>query len=174
MLSATLNATTMGALEAAFDTFWVSVQGYVSSEYRLDQYRWYDVPATGDMGAAIRVTERDAPGTSGNDPLPSQVALAVTERTFERKRWGRFYLPGFHEGTNNGGRPSSTMRADIAQAAQVMLNTRPSTDVKPVVHSRGGLPDTSVTEIRIDDIWDIQRPRRIEGVLSREVLPVNP
>lgn len=83
-----------------------------------------------------------------------------------RRGRGRVYLGPFGTLANDSssGRPSSTMRTAIRNAAQVLLDassTSPGIDWVVMTQAAGPATSTPVHDGWIDDAWDTQRRRGI-------------
>lgn len=158
--------------EAAIDSWWTALKVYYTARTTLDQMRWYrEDDNTPPWGEPARVTERNAAGTATGNIVPPQVALSVTEKTAERRHWGRFYMPA----------PSVSMLDPDGSWAPANVNlwlTRcfelyqawALSGLRPVV--RGSGPTSTmrpVETLQIDSIPDVIRRRRYETVLLRAV-----
>lgn len=166
------------ALEGFVDTWWTSVKPNISSEWVLDQYRWYKfgpslpLSAKGneEPGPPVRVTERNVAGTSSYAPLPPQCAATVTFKTPVRKRWGRIYVGGFTAiETGSHGRLSTTFCTALANATDTLFASATTNDYAPVVYSRKRRSAFGITEVQVDDVADVIRSRRTNETAVRIV-----
>jgi hypothetical protein len=120
--------------------------------------------------------EKDVAGTGSGSMLPPQVAISVTEKAGSKLHWGRFYLPNPIVGASGTyGRLETTYATAIANATDTMYEALKTAALHPVVYRRplpvrtkvNGVelparPGTawSVTDIQIDDVFDVIRSRR--------------
>jgi len=174
-------------VESAFDTYWGAIKEWFSDKYTLAQYQWRaDGPAHRPHGTefspTLRTIARTVAGGATNQSLPPQVALSVTEVTPAkytatdvegvgdqlRNRWGRYYLPAMTVGVMSNGRPSPTVTADVADATQVFYNTCVAADLIPVMYSPTTGSSWAVSDIHVDDIFDVIRSRRFVTPTTRE------
>lgn len=152
--------------ETIFDTWWGAVKSYFSTQLKLEEYRWYqEGPAIVPPNPAHRITSVAVAGTNSNAALPPQVSSTVTLQTPLRKYWGRCYLPQLavdvltSSGTDTG-RMNSTFVDAMATAAHDMFDDLGGIGLIPAVYSRTGKSFLAVTGVEVDDVPDIQRPRR--------------
>jgi hypothetical protein len=178
------------AAETALDAFWTSIKQRQNGSLRLSQFRWYKAgPSIVPPTEAVRVVERDVPGTSGNTlGLPPQIACAITEKTSSRSAWGRVYIPmsgsqyaGLAQMTADG-RFNTDLLTDFANAADTLYEACKAAGIPVVVYSAakpirpkkpsGTLPATvaralTVDDIQVDDIPDVIRSRRHGSALLK-------
>jgi hypothetical protein len=170
--SGTIDATKMAAAEARFTTFWNAIKSRIGTIYILSEYRWYDLTIA-PPNPAVRSTLLTNAGTSATTTLPPQIACSITEQTATRRRWGRFYLPGWDISQISGhGRWGSTMVAAVAAAAETMYEGWYTDSLIPSVVRRSDLNSQPVSSIRVDDIPDIVRRRRWQSVPLRDIRAV--
>lgn len=195
--SAWSDATDLGNVETAMNTWVTANKGSWFAFTHADQYRWYaDGPAfyslNGDGTAyvpngdnpALRITEIDVAGTAtGTSCLPPQCAVTVTEKTSSRKHWGRFYIPVQASATTDAtGLVQSGQVTGFASSTVTLYNTCRAASVVPVVWSiqkpvrpkrpSGTLPAQpakayEITAVQVDDIVDIIRSRRYRTGLNK-------
>lgn len=158
-------------------------------------YAGYD--GDGSPGQVDRIYQDQRAGSRAGAMCPPQVACTVTEITDDRRHWGRFYIPGISSGVLAAdGTLTLAAQGIIADAAEdlyVAWGSAPDAQT-PVVWSRssrpvqylviapprwrpswmGGDPPTwsppealSVQAVRVDEVLDVQRPRRYESTQSR-------
>ena len=154
-----------------FASFWGSIQSNISNKVRFRELRFYDVPSAPgiDMGPPKKIYSYGTLGTSSTSALPPQVALSVTFKTAERRRWGRFYLPGLTtSGMDAQGRVALGIMGPIATAAAALCN-RSGTGANLTVFSRLHWNDQDVQQVQVDDIYDVVRRRRFSVPLNRSV-----
>lgn len=156
------------AFETMFDSY---LAGHIASSYNCDERRYYDVPATaGVLGDPVFVRQSARQGSG--DPtsaLPPQVALTVTWVTDSRRHWGRIYLPGFTAADVAYGRALETSLASIATGMQTFGKTLRDSGQGIVVFNRASWTAKTVTELHIDDLWDVQRRRRFQYPTNRNI-----
>ena len=106
-------------------SWWAVLQSHVHINVFLQEARFYDVPSTAgvDMGDPVLIHTFNSPGTSAANLLPPQVALSVTFKTQNRKRWGRSYMGGFTSLASDAtGRITQPIMTDLATAYQHLTN----------------------------------------------------
>jgi hypothetical protein len=97
----------------------------------------------------------------------------VTEETAVRKRWGRFYIPGFVvTDVSTSGRFAGSVITQIADAAQTMYNEMNGAGRGFVSYRRADATFQLVSGIRVDDVPDVIRRRRFSTTLNRQLRPV--
>jgi len=180
--------------ETAFDAFWNTIKPQQLSVTTLKQYRWYkagpevedELGGPGRTGPPVRVVDRALPGTSGATiGSPPQVAVTITEKTADKKAWGRVYIPGPHywaQIATASGRIASSYQTILGNAADTLYEAMRTANTPIVVYSSakperpaaagGTLPAKAaraltVDELQIDDIPDVIRSRRYETPLLR-------
>jgi len=186
----TWNTADYTTCEGRLDTFWSSIASNCQQAgSSLVQYRWYVRRFATEMGAThrfaetgppVRITTKSTSGLAGGSMLPPQVAISVTERTPWPKHWGRIYIPGISSAclsSTEPGRIDSTKRAAVGTAADALWSGLYG-DEFPVV-----VPVTqvdkqftkillNVTDIAVDDVFDVQRSRRAKQVNARSTADV--
>ena len=156
-----------------FTDFWVAVSPYISSQIKLRELRFYDVPATRGqhMGDPVKIQPFEQPGGSNSPLLPPQVAASVTFKTAHRKRWGRFYMPGMTTASSDAkGRIAVDTRVALANGAHA-LTDRSGTGAALVVFSRMHWSHEDPETIQVDDLFDVVRRRRYSVANARTSLP---
>lgn len=173
------------AVESAFDTLWATLKTFNPSSVVLAEYRWFKSgpewePADedGPYNPAERSTARAVAGTNvSSTQLPPQLALTVTKIVSVRKRWGRVYLPAPMQSSLSDatGRLASANLATILAAWVTFMNSCRTAGKRPVVFSRGKAGYTTpkgnvigahaatayeITQLRMDNLFDVQRRRR--------------
>lgn len=194
------------AVEGLFDTWFGVIKTHYPTTNVLSEYRWYragpvfdavdaDGNRTGpEAGPPVRVTTKATAGTNSlnTHTFPHQVALSVTEKTSDPKRWGRFYLGPLTDdgtGTNNVPRVSSARQTSVGGATDTLYEalyglTR---QVAPVVYGRPKPPRLTkrgrelpadpgqlltIDAVQVDDIYDVIRRRRFKYPLVRDTRTV--
>jgi hypothetical protein len=163
--------------EQHLDQWWIDMRALYPDTIVLSGYRWYrEDDETPPWGPPHRVTVKNIPGTSTGPSLPPQVAVTVTERTGPpKKHWGRFYLPSpSTDALLQDGRISQPFRDTVAEATRDMYDALSNIGLSGVVRQTfQGLPvRTEISEVAVDDIFDVIRRRRYEVVLERSVRPI--
>jgi hypothetical protein len=155
--------------QARVGAFLASVTPFITTALTMRELRFYDIPSVphADMGDPVRITAYNTPGTSGGHALPPQVALSVTLRTAHRKRWGRFYLPGFTDThITNEGRLAQSDCTIIANAAAGLCD-RAGTGAAVTCFSRVHWNHEDPDSVQVDDIYDVIRRRRFSSAHFR-------
>jgi len=184
--SATWVAADFTGIESALATFWGSIKNQYTPQITYKQVRWYRVvPGVAQNGAPVRIIDPNLPGTAGVAmvQLPPQVAISVTERTSAAKSWGRFYLPNpGHGNMGTTGRIGTALITQIADAADILYEAVITNGTPTVVFSAakaarpsaggGTLPAVAaralgVTDLQVDDLYDVIRSRRWNEPLLR-------
>jgi len=170
-------AADISAHESAFNTFWNGISNLISSDVAPNHRRYYNVPPTpgAPSGDPIATNDDAKVGTASGVRLPPQVACSVTEVTAIRRRWGRFYLPGFTP-TSLGpnGRVLGTVVAAIADAAEAYGDSLTAAGRPLVVLRQSDRTYQLVREVRVDNVWDIIRRRRLSTTTQRETRSILP
>ncbi len=163
------------AFVTAWDTFWVGIGGLLSSDISQNLIRFYIVSSTPGVPTGESVYEDTTArlGGSGSLRLPPQVACSVTEETPVRRRWGRFYLPAFTTTSlGSNGRMASASVVQIADAAQDFYQDMIAANRRSVVLSQATRTYEDVQAIRVDNVFDIIRRRRLSVTSQRELRPL--
>jgi hypothetical protein len=163
------------AFVLAFTSFFNAIANRLSSDISVTQIRSWDLPTTPGtpLGSADHVSGFVGGGGSGADRLPPQIACSVTEETSIRKRWGRFYIPGFVvTDVSSSGRFADSVTTQIADAAQTMYNEMNGAGRGFVSYRRSDATFQLVSGIRVDDVPDTIRRRRFSMTLARKLRPV--
>lgn len=162
------------AVEEAFSEFYDDITALLNDEVRVVEARWYKFgpsinPTAEDPQPAVRVQTVNDSMTGAGAPLPPQIAISVTEKTPVRKRWGRFYLPYIDSTVISGaGTIGGTPCATIADAVEECYQTCFDAELVPVVWSPTVKRAYSVTEVQVDNIFDVIRSRRYVTATIRE------
>lgn len=166
-------------LEGFLDTYWTAVKAKVHSDWVLDQFRWYKfgpslpLSAKGneEPGPPVRVTERNSSGTDVGTMLPPQCSVSVTLKTPVRKRWGRYYVGGLTSTSMaTHGRVASAAALIFLNATDALFASATTNDYAPVVYSRTRRSAFGITEVQVDDVWDVIRSRRSNETAQRQVV----
>jgi hypothetical protein len=170
--SGSVDATKMGNCESAFTSFFQAFDERIVDSVGIVQYRWYDL-AVAPPNPAVRSTTVDVPGTSAGTGLPPQTSISVTEETAIRKRWGRFYLPGWDVGQTTGvGRVATACVDAVADAAEALYEAWYAAGMTPSVVRASDNNAQPVIKVRVDDVFDIVRRRRWQSNPLREIRAV--
>lgn len=115
------------------------------------------------MGAATNT------GTNTDEPLPPQVAVAVSLRTnlATKEGRGRFYLPPLATGADLGGEIIVAAQDAILAGAQAALTSLGTAGFPVVVYHRDLQTGTPVNRIDVGSVFDTQRRRRNKLVETR-------
>jgi len=179
--------------EALFDTWWTAIKIYYADEMKTSQYSWRaDGPAFRPHGTefspTLRTVSRSSAGTNTTEQtLPPQTAVSVTEVTPAkftvedvegvgtqlRNRWGRFYLPPPVASVLNAGRLEASIGGTFATATQTLYNGLVAAQLVPVMYSPTTGNSWAVTEIHVDDIFDVIRSRRFTTPKTRNTKTIN-
>jgi hypothetical protein len=174
----TWTAGDFGTMEGLLTTFWSAVASYQCTTTVLSSFRWYRIgPGIPKPNPAVRVQTAAVSGTV-SQYLPPQLAISVTEKTGIQKRWGRFYIPGLAYSSSlvasTTGRIASTGLTAIHTAALALYDGAAAADFLPVVYSPTVQKVYGVEKVQVDDLFDVQRPRRWDKPLTRLVGNVGP
>lgn len=115
------------------------------------------------MAAAVHA------GTNTDEPLPPQVAVAVSLRTglATKAGRGRLYLCPLATGADIGGKIILAAQEAILAGVQTGLTTMGTAGFPCVIYHRGTVDGTLVTRIDVGDVFDTQRRRRNKLIESR-------
>jgi hypothetical protein len=177
------------AVETALDAWWSPISAHFTVDMTLDEFRWYRLgPSATPPEPAVRVTDRNVPGSSATSPMPYQTATSVTFKTGSRKHWGRNYLPYTVIGNYVASQSiySTTYITALANAYHTLVQALAAADFQLVVYSRPKparetkagklLPEQAarfytVEQIQVDNQIDIIRRRRATQNTVRVVKP---
>jgi hypothetical protein len=177
--------------ETRLVNFWNAIKPRYAPNLALKQIRWYAIgPTIVHSGPPRRVLPLNLPGTaaSGQDQLPPQVALSMSERTEAPRSWGRVFLPAPSMQQCFTGRASSQFITAVADAAVPLYTDFGTEEIVPVVWSPakeargtakgGSLPAQpprvlTVSKVQVDNIWDVIRSRRYRENIVRQVRPAS-
>jgi hypothetical protein len=108
-------------------------------------------------------------GTVPNTGAPREVCLCLSYfSTFNRKGWrGRLYLPAMLFGGAQTTRPTPAQMQAALDFHQALHSGRPP-GVAWVIWSRKERVSRSITNLWVDDEWDIQRSRGMRGTTRVE------
>ncbi len=155
-----------------WNTFWTNISDRISNDIMQSEIRFYNIsPTPGqNAGEAVSVDPLDRPGAEANFRLPPQVACSVTEETPIRRRWGRFYLPGFTVASvTENGRVSTNVVTDIADAAEDFYQAMFAANRPMIVLRDVDRTYQYVQSIRVDNVYDIIRRRRHSSTTVRAI-----
>lgn len=163
---------TLGAIAADVFSWWDDhIKPIISANYTLREI--YCTDQSSQFGGAYTYTTGlPADGANVQEPLPGNVALCVSLRTFLRGRSnrGRSYIVGLTENQVSGNQVTTASAAAWLAAYDVLVNTFNTPPYQLAVCSRfsGGLPRAQgvLTPIQdatlVDTFVDSQR-RRLPG-----------
>jgi len=157
------------AFVARFATAWPTLQSFISNKYKVSRIKSYQ------EGPAPNFPVKDSAvshlGSATTSPLPPQVAVTVTEKTFTPTEWGRIYIPGFSAARSNTvGRLTLDDVAIVANWAQALWADFTVAPVHvPIVYQRSTAEEHQVLSVQVDDLFDVQRRRRYSAPLVRDV-----
>lgn len=158
-------------VEAKFDAFYTATLASRANGTYLQGYRWseWKEDFSGlepSFRYATRNTNIGSTDTGvGGYPVGAQLSIAVTEETDFRRRWGRFYLPFPSKGAGNERISDSTCNT-IGAAAVTLLSTVEAEWRHVTVSSK--TPRLLETRfVRVDNVWDVIRSRRVRASSHR-------
>lgn len=159
-------------IEASFDILYSTMKTLMTTQYSLAEYRWFEHRASHGayddgsevVGPPVRIVTKTGAGTSGSARLPDQDASTITFRTASRKHWGRIYWPGLT--TNNldatTARWSTTFVDSLASSFRTFQTALTGNAQTICVWSYRKKAVLDLSELRVDDVVDIQRRRRVK------------
>lgn len=166
-----LSSAERSSIETALATFKTSMNGYVTSQYTLDSYRWYDYnPITTRPGPADKITLIGSAYTQASARNADQLAATSTYKTASRKHWGRSYWPIAsvpNVDTTYGRLASATMSGFGAILRTLLITTGSSGQVNPVVVSLQYHAVMGIKELAVDNVLDVIRSRRAKAASAR-------
>lgn len=144
---------------------WDDVKGGYTADVKFLGSR---VQLVGDNGLVVETEERFTAGVAGTSPtpqLPTEVALVVSLRTASASKSGRgrFYWPGPSTAllTFQGRFDGSAQTAWVAFFATYLAPfTEGAVDFDAVVASEVQQALRPVVQVRLGDVFDVQRRRR--------------
>lgn len=142
--------------------FWTAMAPHICADVEMTRA----TTVTLDEATGVQLQRRDRevtrPGTSVAACLPYQVTPVVSLRTDDasRRGRGRFYAPSLAVDTQDGGRMTATVQADLAAAAAAMLQALAAAGLTPVLLSRDTMVTREVISVDVGDVLDTQRRRR--------------
>lgn len=175
-----LNDADAAAAEATLDTLWTTIKTLFTAHIILDSYVWRHYGADYPLGKTglskpspiWRTTARTVAGTAATVTQPDQIATSVTFRTASRRHWGRVYLPALATGNSTAEGRMIAARCDtIATAfrtALVDLNDN-ARQCDVFVWSPKYRGQFSVSELAVDDVYDVIRSRRAKVPTYKKV-----
>jgi len=166
-------------------TFNAAIAGSICNRYHHTQiaayvmaYNPYSNPKPfAQSGAPVRTWPANVTGAGGS-LMAAQVCSTVTEETPVRKHWGRFYLPTIGGSVLDvNGRVLVANVDALATAAHdayqnLMFNQywpvvcTTQVDKQPLRALQG------ITGVRVDDVPDVHRSRRLKFAAHRKILPI--
>lgn len=162
-------------IAAAYAAFFTANSSRLATQLTLAELRFY-FGYDGDftVGELDYLKSYSLTGADTSGMLPPQCACTVTEILeagdvdgHSRRHWGRFYLPGMvQQSLTTDGRFTSTFVNGLANAAEILYDDTTTATLWPIVWVHTGSSTwghAKVTQIRVDDIVDIQRRRRYDS-----------
>lgn len=146
-----------------------TLQSHISSQVGIDDATVAELdPSSGRQITKVMAAATHA-GTNVGEPLPPQVAAAVSLRTglATKSGRGRMYLPPLAVGAALGGEMITAAQEAIVGGAQTALTTMGTAGFAAVIYHRELLGGTLVVRIDVGNIFDTQRRRRNKLVESR-------
>ncbi len=184
--SATWVEADFTAAEARLAAFVTIYKAFFGIKLKYKQVRWYKAgPSISPPQAPVRIIDPNVAGTyvATSEQMPPQMAISVTEKSSDPKSWGRFYLPaGAHVNVDGNGRVDTALLTEFADGLDTMYQGFITDGTPAVVYSAakparptaagGTLAATSaralgVTQIQVDDLFDVIRSRRWNEPLLR-------
>lgn len=157
------SAGDLNAVQAIFLTWLASLTTHMSNQITSVECRSYIVrDDMEDTGPAVRITSIGTVGGVATSRMPDQVSSTVTWRTPSRRHWGRSYVPGIAASKfdTTYGRLTNATTDSFALASQTMVNSLIAAGYSMGVWSPTARSFLDVSEVRVDDVPDIQRRRR--------------
>jgi hypothetical protein len=161
--------------DTAFDAFedFLSTLASVMGHY----HRWTKLVLTREdsthpiPNTPVRTRVIDIDGTEDGN-LPPQVALDVTLKTWPRRHWGRFYVPGIWPGHADTYGRADDSTCDLLEGAYVTLcGTMAGNNWFPIV-LQAGTPATGIARtvrgVACDNVFDVIRRRRWDAATYRK------
>lgn len=152
------------AVVAAFSAFYTDLATPIFSDsFHVQTMTSTDISAV-DGPQFITAVAID--GTSASAALPPDVCLVISWLTARRGRSfrGRTYLTGFTELSNDAGRPTGSVLADVDAASEALIDAVSTAGHPLVVASRFLLESNAVDSARVGNSWDRQRRRRMPEI----------
>jgi hypothetical protein len=186
----TWDAGDFSDLNTAYVAWWTAIKPWFPTTLVLDTIKYYrEGPSVEPPQVPVHENAPNAAGTSGDRPLPPQIAVSVTEKAGSKLNWGRFFLPApAVTGPTSGqtvdvyGRPSSTFLGAIADASDTLYEAARTAELPFVVYRRT-LPERlkkaggtlaaraasawEVSDLQVDNVFDVIRSRRFDGPTLR-------
>jgi len=156
-----------------------AIKSLQSNKILMREVRWYDIPDTAPHKPVyIETIIPTLWGGSSTSALAWQTACSVTFRTDQRRKWGRFYIPGLSTGILDAAGRLTTANVDTictAAAALTQRNNSPGTG-KPClcVWSRVDGTHHDPQYVEVDDVPDVIRSRRAKHPNYKKILPASP
>jgi hypothetical protein len=171
-ICAPLSGTERGEVNTALGTFFTARVGMYHSGIVLDRWRWFTyLPITTRPGPTVSESDVNYVGTA-TGRLPDQLAITSTYRTLSRKHWGRSYWPfnAVASLETTYGRVGTSAVDNLATSLDTLLSTNGAGGgIHPVVASIAYHGVMNITELHVDNIWDIIRRRRAKQSSYRSI-----
>lgn len=142
--------------------FWGEIRGDFPDDTVMSGVKTMLINTSGNT-IQTRETGLSSAGTSTAANMPSEVSVCVSLLTESASRGGRgrFYLPNpTTAALATTGRLDGTVQDNIADAAQVLLGADTATGLFSIVASAADVQLRPVLNVRVGDVFDVQRRRR--------------
>jgi hypothetical protein len=177
-------------LSNAYAAFWNAIKPWFPDDLVWETLKFYkDGPDIEPPQVPVYEEAVGLAGTSAASAMPPQVALSVTEKAGSKLYWGRFFLPApavagpaSAGSTTVYGRPSTALLTAVADAGDTLYEAARVANLPFVVYRRT-LPERlkrsgatlaaraasawEISELQIDDVFDVIRSRRFDGPTLR-------
>lgn len=173
-LYSVLTLAELTTLETPLQIMITAIAAVQPSSYKAVELIWHEHRAShGPTEAgqetvppAVKRTTIAITGSAGVDRTADQIASTCTLRTCSRKHWGRFYIPGIRAGRIDPatGRITSLGVNDLLTAVHDFQASAASASAQLGVWSWRHKAFMPISELRMDDVPDIQRRRRAKQV----------
>lgn len=148
---------------AAVTAFWVGKQDALTATTvawtgtktaQLDTITGKQISAMADVVSHL--------GVAATETLPPQVSLAVSTLSSlaTRSGRGRFYLPPMAVATTSSGKVLAASQTAVGVNAKAMMDVLVGAGLQPVLFNTKTKVATTITGMKIGNVWDTQRRRR--------------
>jgi hypothetical protein len=157
------NAVAEAAWLSAMTAFWVGKQDALTATTvawtgtktaQLDTATLKQITASADVVSHL--------GVGVTETMPAQVSLAVStlSNLATRSGRGRFYLPPMTVATTVSGKVLAASVTAVGVNAKAMMDTLVAAGLQPVLVNSKTKVVTTITGMKIGNVWDTQRRRR--------------
>lgn len=146
-----------------------TVKSHISDQVGVDDVTVAELDDSSGRQVTKVMTAASHDGTNTDEPLPPQVAVAVSLRTSlaTKEGRGRFYLPPLATGAELGGELIVAAQEAIVAGAATALTGMATAGFPCVIYHRGSISGTMVNRIDVGNVFDTQRRRRNKLVETR-------